>query len=1019
MRNWLCIVTLMAACAADSRGAGVPFILPWDDALPGVATDFSGMNTPIDGEARVSADASGHFAARGQRVRFIGVNFAGDSPFMPTNKADAVAARLAKFGVNCVRFHHMDASWAYNGGLLSYSGTSSMKVSASQLQRVQYLVARLKAHGIYSDINLLVAREYRSGDGLGAEATTMDWKDAHILGFFNDTALGLHKDYATQLLTPANPFTGMTLAKDPAVAFVEILNENGIVQKWFDGGLDRLPKPYAAQLQARWNRWLSERYTNEAPLLAAWQAIDQPLGANMLKNGAFSNAVASWNGEQHNTAKAVFSRTLDFTGGGPSAKINVTATSDADWHIQFNQAGLRVTNQQCYTLSFWAKSSPGTNFSATVMRAYGDYAGVGYIQTFALTTNWQQYVQSFQASVTDTNSRVNFGGMGNKLASFWLADVRLQPGGKIGVLPSGASLASGTVPNLIHSGDGYTGSAAARRDWLRFLRDLEYRYYDEMRAHLRGTCGYEGLLGGTIMANSPATVQNRLDYIDGHAYWQHPDFPLQPWDPVNWRVPNISLVNTLDDANTISGLARQRIQGRPFTVTEYNHPQPNYYGSEAPLLLAAYAAYQDWDGFWLFDYGPGQDATAKMGYARGFFDTAQHPGKMANFLLAANLFRRGDIRPANREIVTDISPDREIELLQNATAWSVFSSAQLGVSGKLAFTGRLSTRIVDSNAVPANPPSAPTGSILSSDTGELKWDLSKTSNGVVVIDTPRTKAIAGFTASREFKLGPLTFVPGATQLGWQTWGATLIRGDSFTNDCAALVVAAGWWENTGQVWKDATKNSIGNQWGGPPILMEVVPFKLTLPVAANRVSVWTLDEQGRRKSRLTVTGDGASATIEVATNSATIWHEIEVSRSVAGFESWRQANFTPAELADPSVSSETAAPAGDGVRNLMKYYLGRTAKTFTPSEGLFQGALSSESNQLFLTMTFDRDKAASGVECVAETSDDLVKWTAEPSLAVVASTPDLGSREQVTIRELSPAGGASARFLRLRFTRLY
>ena len=94
MRNWLCIVTLMAACAADSRGAGVPFILPWDDALPGVATDFSGMNTPIDGEARVSADASGHFAARGQRVRFIGVNFAGDSPFI-IQTADNFRQRLA------------------------------------------------------------------------------------------------------------------------------------------------------------------------------------------------------------------------------------------------------------------------------------------------------------------------------------------------------------------------------------------------------------------------------------------------------------------------------------------------------------------------------------------------------------------------------------------------------------------------------------------------------------------------------------------------------------------------------------------------------------------------------------------------------------------------------------------------------------------------------------------------------------------------------------------------------------
>jgi hypothetical protein len=78
----------------------VPFILPWDDALPGVVTDFSAMNAPIGPASQVTVDANGHFAASSQRVRFLGVNFAGDSPFMPTNKADAVAARLAKFGVN-------------------------------------------------------------------------------------------------------------------------------------------------------------------------------------------------------------------------------------------------------------------------------------------------------------------------------------------------------------------------------------------------------------------------------------------------------------------------------------------------------------------------------------------------------------------------------------------------------------------------------------------------------------------------------------------------------------------------------------------------------------------------------------------------------------------------------------------------------------------------------------------------------------------------------------------------------
>lgn len=251
--------------------------------------------------------------------------------------------------------------------------------------------------------------------------------------------------------------------------------------------------------------------------------------------------------------------------------------------------------------------------------------------------------------------------------------MRFQPGGRLGTLPDGATLASANLPTIRYSGSGFNGTTAARRDWVRFLRDLENAYYDAMVGHIRNTLGYAGLIFGTIMANSPATVQTRLDVIDGHAYWQHPQFPNRPWDSVDWYVPNISMVNTLDSDNTLAGLARQRIKGKPFTVTEYQHSSPNYYGAEGPVLLAAYGALQDWDGLWLFDYGHGHD-TVPMGYVRGFFEVGQHPSKMANLLLAANLFRRGDVQAARQEFTMKLTPEREIDLVRNTYAWSLFTS---------------------------------------------------------------------------------------------------------------------------------------------------------------------------------------------------------------------------------------------------------------------------------------------------------------------------------------------------------
>lgn len=985
--------------------AQVPFVLPWNDSSAS-ATDLSELNQPI-GSDWVNSNTNGHFVVRGERIRFLGVNFAGDSPFIATNNADAVAARLAKFGVNNIRFHHMDAAWAYRGGLLSYSSASSTNFNASNLERLHYLVSRLKAHGIYSDINLLVGREYRAGDGLGPEVMTMDWKDAHVLGFFYPPALRLHKDYATKLLAPTNRFTGLPLAKDPAVAFVEIINENGIIQKWLDGGLDRLAQRYATNLQARWNGWLTGRYSDDASLLAAWGIIDQPLGTNHLRNGAFTSGLSPWNGEQHSTARATFTRTLDFTNAAPSARVQVTTPSPTSWHVQFNQAGVRLVSNQVYTLSFWAKSSPATNADVAIMRAHTDYATLGYSQGLNLTTQWQHFTATFQAPVTESNARVNFGSMGNKAATFWFADVRFQAGGRLGTFPEGASLAARTVPNIRFSGTGYTGTRNARADWLSFLRDLEHEYYDEMVGHVRTNLGYPGLIFGTIMANSPATVQSRLDVIDGHSYWQHPEFPGNPWDSVNWLVSNVSMVNTLD--NTLSGLARQRIKGKPFTVTEYQHSSPNYYGAEGPLLLAAYGGLQDWDGLWLFDYGHGNDAVT-MGYVRGFFEIGQHPTKMANLLLAAHLFRRQDISPARHEIAMRFTPERELEELQNTYAWGVFSSSQLGVPGKLAFTNRLSTAVGPDSQGLSTAPSAPSGNDVLSDTGELRWNVSIANKGLVTINTPRTKGLVGFADNQDVQLGSVRVRPGTTMLGWCTLGMTLRSGQSFTNDCTALIVATGWWENTGQVWKDSNKNSVGNQWGRAPVLAEVVPFTLALPVPTNHVRVWSLDTQGVRKAQLPVSGNSQSTVISVTTNSASIWYEVQIGQWVTSFEQWRSKYFTTEEQLNPALSGPAATPEDDQVPNLFKYYLGLPGSAPAPLEKRPSAGVVHIDGQKYLAMLFTRDPLATDVRAEGQASPDLVNWSSCCTIEQVASNEQF---ETVVLRELAPLGQSPQRFLRL------
>ncbi|MCL4177674.1 MAG: carbohydrate binding domain-containing protein [Verrucomicrobia bacterium] len=1004
----------LAICALGWLGTGAvlhaqptPFVLPWNDASPGV-TDLAGRNRPIDSQ-RVTVDASGHFRANGERVRFLGVNFAGDSPFMPTNNADAVAARLAKFGVNNARFHHLDAPWASGGGILRYTSTRSRDFNRAQLERLHFLIARLKAHGIYANLNLLVGREYRSDDGLGPEITTMDWKDQHIVGFFNDAALALQQEYATGLLKPVNPFTGWSLAQDPAVAFVEIINENGVLQKWFDLGLDRLPARYAADLQARWNDWLAARYADDAALLAAWQAVDQPLGPNLLRNGAFTNSLTSWTQERHDTAQATFERTFDFTGGEPSARITVTTPGSANWHVQFNQTNLRVVAGRVYTLTFSAKALAGTPLNVSVMQAHDPWQTLGFSRTYTLDADWRRFTNTLVITSNDTNARVNFGGFGDRLTSVWLADVRFQEGGRLGTLPEGASVAAGTIPNVQRSGDGFTGTVEVREDWLRFLRDLEHRYYELMVGHVREACGYSGLVFGTIMANSPATVQNRLDVIDAHSYWQHPVFPNQPWDAVDWYLPNVSLVNTLGDGNTLAGLARQRIQGRPFTVTEYQHPSPNEFGAEGTLLLAAYAALQDWDGLWLFDYGPGNDSVT-MGRIRGFFDIAQHPAKMANLAIAAHLFRRGDVAPALQEYTMALRPDAEIDLLHDrAGAWNVFSGSQLGLPPRLPLVSRVNVDVGPDAVGLPTPPSDPTGNIITADTGELTWNLATAGKGFVTVNTARTKALIGFTDQREVDLGGVRFQPGTTQLGFSTLALTLVRGSSFTQGGTALLVASGRCENSNMIWKDASHTSVGNQWGNAPTLIETVPFTLTLPVAASRLAAWSLDERGQRKSPLSVTGDTTHAVLNVDGSAATLWYELEIA---GGFASWQSEHFSAAELLDPWVSGPLAAPAGDGVANLAKYAFALPPHSPAPTAALPRAYPLAFAGETYLGFEYRSRASAPDLTYQTQRSTDLLEWANAASDFVEFSATGTDPRTLV-LRSRQPLASASPLFLRL------
>lgn len=251
-------------CAqAPASGASVspglqPFVMDHRaglDAHSPVDVSFL-LDAPAGKDGFVHA-AGGHLATEdGKRIRLWGVNLTDWSPgsTMTPAKEDAHlwAATLARYGVNCVRLQFLDLPAPR--GLIAAGRNDTRAFDAAQLDREDYFLAELEKQGIYIDLNLLVGRPFLAGDGVTDAAKIHE--GAKGISLYDKTLIQLQKDYARQLLTHVNPYTGRSYANDPGVAIVEINNENAI---WL--GFRGPSAFYDRELDAIYNGWLGKNAT--------------------------------------------------------------------------------------------------------------------------------------------------------------------------------------------------------------------------------------------------------------------------------------------------------------------------------------------------------------------------------------------------------------------------------------------------------------------------------------------------------------------------------------------------------------------------------------------------------------------------------------------------------------------------------------------------------------------------------------------------------------------------------------
>ncbi|WP_337176973.1 carbohydrate binding domain-containing protein [Paludisphaera sp.] len=825
-----------------------PFVLPWDDASPGVPGMAALVPAPAgkDGPIRVEG---GHFRAGDRRIRFLGVNLCFGANFPTHDAADKIAARMAKFGINCVRFHHMDTSDSPNGLLKADRET----IDPERLERLDYLIAALKKRGIYSNINLHVGRNYPD---------VHDWPNAPSfhkgVDNFDPTMIRAQKAYARALLHHVNPYTKTRYADEPAVAIVEINNENALFNEWSGGGLETMPDPYSADLARRWNDFLKAKYATDAEMRRAWSVRDVPRGAEILENGSFDRSGEGWNFERH-SGKARH----EFAEG--RLKLTVEEPAAQAWHIQFNQPGIRFQADTPYTLRLRARASEPVRVSINAMQAHEPWNQLWSVQQ-EVTPEWRDLEFTFRVAEADDNGRISVSNLGGSALTLEVDDVSLTPGGVMGLRPGEAL---GSIPWFRHREFGVR-TPEAQSDWVRFLWDVEDEYWSGMYGYLKEDLGVKCVVLGTQMGWSPAPVQARLDAIDSHSYWQHPHFPRRPWDQDDWTIQNLPMAGR-PDGGTLPRLGLSRVVGKPFLCTEYNHSAPNTYGAETIPLIAAYAARQDWDGVFLFAYSHrGDDWDARK--ITSFFDIDQHPAKMATLPAAAAMFLRGDVPVASRTAIARPKADDWIEAGRLRGAWGLGGEA-FGLTTDQALTSYVGVAIegVEEPRRPAGPEDSK-GFAWSPGADELF--------GRATIDAPRSKALIGSIKPGPATLGDVTIDTKPNRQGWAAITLTALDGPDFRSPGRVLLTAAGDAGNVGMKWRDAARTTIGRDWGGGPSLVEGIPAVVTLPVPAARVKAWPLDERGRRRDRepLKVAGDAKSAHVRIGPESKTLWYEIEIAR---------------------------------------------------------------------------------------------------------------------------------------------
>ncbi len=236
---------------ADNTWAS--FVLAWDDRVPVDVSFVFEHERPAGKHGFLTVDGDRFAFEDGTEGRFWGTNFNSGANFPDHDYSEMVARRLAKFGLNMMRTHQMDAEWS-TPNIFEWNRAQpkdhTRTFAPESIERLDYLIHCLKQEGIYIYLDMLTYRQFRPGDGV--DAVDELGQAAKPYTYFDPRLIALQKEFARDLWTHINPYTGLAYKDDPAIALTEIKNESDLFTH------TPVLEPYRSRLEAMYRAWAGE-----------------------------------------------------------------------------------------------------------------------------------------------------------------------------------------------------------------------------------------------------------------------------------------------------------------------------------------------------------------------------------------------------------------------------------------------------------------------------------------------------------------------------------------------------------------------------------------------------------------------------------------------------------------------------------------------------------------------------------------------------------------------------------------